>query len=203
MKRVLSLVLVLFMSAEVVFAEANVITGGAASSSAKNVPSINAVTNTGDNSEAIDPNMLPPKVVKAIEVIKHWCNEDGEIIIPYSKKVIRWGLEELGYKKDVINRALSDGGIDWNNHALILARIYFDKNYSTSQIRKILKAEGFNESGEIAYAMTNLAKGQSNNYVNPNDYVGLTNEQKIEKLKSLGFDDNQIKQALIFIDSIE
>ena len=169
----------------------------------KNVQSTDVVANDGDNTEGIDPNMLPSKVVKAIEYIKYWCNEDGEIVIPYSKKIVRWGLEELGFKKDVINRALSDGGIDWNNHALILAKIYFNKNYSPSKIRKLLKAEGFNESGEIAYAMANLAKGQTKNYVNPNDYVGLSKEQKIEKLKLLGFDDKQINQALVFIDSIE
>ena len=50
MKKVMCLLFALFMLVEVAFAEANVITGGAASGSAKNVPSINAVTNTGDNS---------------------------------------------------------------------------------------------------------------------------------------------------------
>ena len=202
MKRIVCLIFALFMLVEIAFAEANVITGGA-SNSVKNAPSTNTFADTGDNLEGIDPNMLPPKVVKAIEQIKYWCNEDGEIIVPYSKKTIKWWLEELGYKKDVINKALSDGGIDWNNHALIFAKIYFNKNYSPSKIRKLLKAEGFNESGEVAYAMTNLTKGQTKNYVNPNDYVGLSKEQKIEKLKLLGFDDKQINQALVFIDSIE
>lgn len=159
----------------------------------------------GDNTENVknDPNTIPPKALKAIEWIRYWCNEDGEPIIPYSRKGIRLRLEGLGYKKDIINRAISECGVDWNNHALILARIYDGKHYNRDRIRKILKAEGFSDSVEIIYAMSNLEATQTKSFVNPTEYIGLTTEEKKAKLRLLGFDEKQIAQALVFLDSIE
>ena len=79
-----------------------------------------------DNGQKMNnPNTLPPKVRQAIEQIIYWCNEDQEIVVPYSKKLIRDLLKTKGYKNDVIDRAIDESNVSWNDHALILAKIYF------------------------------------------------------------------------------
>ena len=38
-------------------------------------------------------------------------------------------LKIAGYKKDIINRAVAECGVDWNEHALIKARDIKDRMY--------------------------------------------------------------------------
>lgn len=159
----------------------------------------------GDNTEDVknNPNTLPPKVKQAIEQIIFWCNEDQDIVVPYSKRLIRELLKIKGYKNDVIDRAIDECNVSWNDHALILAKIYLSKNYGIGQIRDMLKASGFSEASEIQYALTHMNSLDGKKYVNPNDFEGMTYEQKLIKLQQLGFDNDKIEQAMAFIESVE
>ena len=139
---------------------------------------------------------------KAMDLVIFWCNEDGDIIIPYSKKQMKYGLEAAGFKKDTINRALSEVNINWNEHALIWARrlkkMGFVKSYIKEYMREI---DGFS-TDEVKYALDNLeTSATTRKNVDPVDFIGMTDAEKIAKLLSLGFNEEQAKQALLFLDS--
>ena len=52
----------------------------------------------------------------------------------------------------------------------------------------------------LKYAMDNLETNvATRKYVDPAEYVGLSDEEKMAKLFSLGFNEEQVKQALVFI----
>ena len=66
-----------------------------------------------------------------------------------------------------------------------------------------MKAEGFNET-DIQYALQNIATIVDNKiYVNPADFVGLTKEEKLQKLLLLGLSEESAKDALVFLSDIE
>lgn len=162
-----------------------------------------------DNIEGIDPDMIPPKVQEAMDKIIYLCNENGEIIVPWSKRVMKYELEVLGYKKDVINRALSEVKVDWNNHALVNAKYYasiLSKTYSgielQNKIKDLLRFEMFT-TDEAKYAVHNINGDLTKKAINPIDYEGLTKEAQIQKLKSLGLSDDKVNEALKFLKSFE
>ena len=166
----------------------------------------NEFVDNGDNTEGVenDPNILPPKVKEAIKWIRNYCNEDGIVIIPHSKKYIKYKLKIKGYKRDIIDRAIDDCNVDWKNHALILAKACKNLNLNNNDIKKILNASGFKQNGEIDYAMENIVSAAPANYLVPSDYTNLTREEAVLKLKTeLGIPDNQIEQALVFIDDFK
>lgn len=156
------------------------------------------------------PTRIPPKAIKAIKKIKFWCNEDSKpskYIVPYSKRLIKYLLKISGYKKDIINRAVAECGINWNEHALIKARDIKDrhKNYDNRDIKDLLKDFYEFTTPEIDYALAHLndTERTTEKYIRPSDFTGLTEEQSKEKLKSYGLDDEQVKQALLFIKDVE
>ena len=170
------------------------------------------IAKTDDNTEGKenDPTQIPPKAIKAIKKIKFWCNEDSKsskYIVPYSKRLIKYMLKIAGYKKDIINRAVAECGVDWNEHALIKARDIKDrhKNYDNRDIKDLLKDFYEFSTPEIDYALAHLndTERTTEKYIRPSDFTGLTEEQSKEKLKSYGLDDEQVKQALLFIKDIE
>ena len=110
------------------------------------VPKQGEFVDTGDNTEGVenDPNTIQPKVRKAMDLVIFWCNEDGDIIVPFSKKELKALLQLAGYKKDTINRALSEVKINWNEHALIWARRLYNKKFVKSYIKEYMReVDGF------------------------------------------------------------
>lgn len=160
----------------------------------------------GDNTESInnDPNSIPPKVKKAMEWIDFLTNESGKYGIhkrPWSKRMLKTTLALLGYKQDVRNRAVSEFKSDWNEYALMQAQIYYTKTRSYETIKKQLEYEGYTAS-EINYAISNIENETERKFINPNEYEGLTDEEKTQKLYSLGYSDKeQIKYILEFINT--
>ena len=157
----------------------------------------------GHNTEGSenDPNTIQPKVKKAMDSIKFWCNEDGEMIIPYSKKQMRSLLRLAGYKDGTVERALSESNIDWSYHALCWAKHLRRMGYVEDYIKEYMReVDGFS-SEEVQYAITNLENDfLTKRYIEPLDYVGISDEEKKIKLFSLGFSEEQVKQALVFLN---
>lgn len=92
-----------------------------------------------ENTEGVenDPNTIPPKAKEAIEWIRFWCMSDSEIVLPWSKRWIKDSLKLRGYKTDIINRAIVECKVNWNEHAAIRARDI--KKDTMGMIKKILK----------------------------------------------------------------
>ena len=157
----------------------------------------------GHNTEGSenDPNTIQPKVKKAMNSIKFWCNEDGEMIIPYSKKQMRSLLRLAGYKDGTVERALSESNIDWSYHALCWAKHLRRMGYVEDYIKEYMReVDGFS-SEEVQYAIRNLENDfLTKRYIEPLDYVGISDEEKKIKLFSLGFSEEQVKQALVFLN---
>lgn len=157
----------------------------------------------GDNTNGIenDPNTIQPKVRKAMDLAVLLSGEDGDIIVPFSKKEMKAMLQLYGYKKSTIDRALSEVKINWKEHALIWARYLNKKGFTRGQIREHLREIDEFSSDEVKYALDNLeANVATRKYVDPAEYVGLSDEEKMAKLFSLGFNEEQVKQALVFIN---
>lgn len=165
-------------------------------------PQQQAVQKENENTENVDPTMIPPKAQKAIAKIRDWCNEDGAIIIPYSKKAIKSFLKVAGYKSGIIDTAISNCNVDWNEHAVIFANGYKGLKYTDKAIKELMKIEGFS-SDEIKYGLKGMHKDSTKIYINPLDYAGLTREQKLQKLMSLGLSAEKAQDALVFVDSIQ
>ena len=158
----------------------------------------------GDNTEGSenDPNTIQPKVRRAMNLVEDWCNEGGEIIIPYSKKQVKAMLQTSGFKKDTINRALSEVNINWSEHALIWARHLYRKGYVKDFIKEYMKEVDEFSNEEVKYAMMNLENNVSiRKYIEPLDYIGLNDEEKKAKLFSLGLNEDQVKQAMLFVEN--
>ncbi|MBR4314515.1 MAG: hypothetical protein IKP66_06365 [Lachnospiraceae bacterium] len=157
----------------------------------------------GDNTNGTenDPNTIQPKVRKAMDLAVLLSGEDGDIIVPFSKKEMKAMLQLYGYKKSTIDRALSEVKINWKEHALIWARHLHKKGFTRGQIRERLREIDEFSSDEVKYALDNLeANVATRKYVDPAEYVGLSDEEKMAKLFSLGFNEEQVKQALVFIN---
>lgn len=156
----------------------------------------------GDNTNGIenDPNTIQPKVRKAMDLAVLLSGEDGDIIVPYSKRLMKALLQLYGYKKSTIDRALSEVKINWKEHALILARYLNRKGHTRTRIKELMREKYEFTSDEVKYAMDNLETNvATRKYVDPAEYVGLSDEEKMGKLFSLGFNEEQVKQALVFI----
>ena len=156
----------------------------------------------GDNTNGTenDPNTIQPKVRKAMDLAVFLSGEDGDIIVPYSKRLMKVMLQLYGYKKSTIDRALSEVKINWKEHALILARYLNRKGNTRTRIKELLREKYEFTSDEVKYAMDNLETNvATRKYVDPAEYVGLSDEEKMAKLFSLGFNEEQVKQALVFI----
>lgn len=156
----------------------------------------------GDNTNGAenDPNTIQPKVRKAMELAVILSGEDGDIIVPYSKRLMKALLQLYGYKKSTIDRALSEVKINWKEHALIWARFLNRKGYTRTRIKELMRERYEFTNDEVKYAMDNLETNvATRKYVDPAEYVGLSDEEKMAKLFSLGFNEEQVKQALVFI----
>lgn len=160
-------------------------------------------TKIDDEGNGVNPDNIPPKVQSAINYIRSICNEDGLIIIPYSKRLVRIKLEIKGYKKDTRNLAIDKCGVNWLNHAVVFAKGYSELGYRENRIKDLMKFEGFNES-DIQYALKHLnGVGDNKIYVNPFEYIGLNDEQKMQKLLSLGLDEKSAKEAMAFLTEVQ
>jgi uncharacterized protein Smg (DUF494 family) len=166
-------------------------------------PKQDVFVDVGDNTNGMenDPNTIQPKVRKAMDLVIFWCNEDGEIIIPHSKKTLKYGLEGAGFKKDTINRALSEVSINWKEHALIRARRLLRIGYRRNSIKKIMSNNYLFTNDEIIYALDNLeATTATKKSIDQSDFIGMNYDEKKAKLFSLGFNEEQVKQAMLFLD---
>lgn len=165
-------------------------------------PQQQVVQKENENTENVDPTMIPPKAKIAIAKIRDWCNEDGTVIIPFPKKTIRKRLKIAGYKGDIIDIAIDKCKVDWSEHAVIFANVCKALKYTDKSIKESMKIEGFS-SDEIEYGLKGMHKDLTKVYVNPIDYVGLTKEEKLQKLMSVGLNEEKAQEALIFVDSIQ
>lgn len=157
----------------------------------------------GDNTNGTenDPNTIQPKVRKAMDLVIFWCNEDGDIIIPHSKKTLMYGFEGAGFKKDTIGRALSEVNINWKEHALIRARRLLRIGYGRNSIKEFLSEYYLFANDEIKYALDNLETATATKKsIDQSDFIGMNDDEKKAKLFSLGFNEEQVKQAMLFLD---
>lgn len=166
------------------------------------IPKQDEFVDVGDNTNGVenDPNTIQPKVRKAMDLAVLLSGENGDIIVPYSKRLMKAMLQLYGYKKSTIDRALSEVKINWKEHALILARYLNRKGYTRTRIKELMRERYEFTNDEVKYAMDNLETNvATRKYVDPAEYVGLSDEEKMAKLFSLGFNEEQVKQALVFI----
>lgn len=167
-------------------------------------PKQDVFVDVGDNTNGMenDPNTIQPKVKKAMDLMIYLCNEGGDIIIPYSKKEMKGLLQLYGYKKGTIERALSEVNINWNEHALVWARRLHKKGFVKSYIKEYMREVDEFTTDEVKYALDNLELSTATRKsVDPLDYIGMNETEKIAKLLSLGFNEDQAKQALLFINA--
>lgn len=162
------------------------------------------------NTENINPDMIPPKVQKAMEDIRSETYIRGLGTIPVSRKYIIYYLDSKGYKKDVRNRAITESGIIWKNHAWLLNKYYKSMGFSKYSRKWLLKFCEFNDT-EIDFALKSASLfnpykstvdadyKELPTYFDPSDYAGMTNDQITTIMKSKGATDGDISLVLNYL----